>query len=143
MTVATLAAALLRVIEGVKLKAYQDPGGIWTIGFGRAHDVKEGDTCTMEQAEQWLAEDSAALFKLVEGRPLLEAAALLSFGYNCRQGRLASELMILRADGSDDLPYRIRNGPQRDRKGNLLPGLVARRNLEACLIETSREMEGK
>lgn len=30
----------------------------WTIGYGRAHDVKEGDTCTLDQAKQWLQEDT-------------------------------------------------------------------------------------
>lgn len=33
--------------------------GIWTIGWGHTKGVKEGDTCTRAQAEQWLREDIA------------------------------------------------------------------------------------
>lgn len=33
--------------------------GIWTIGYGHTHGVKEGDTCTMDQALLWLQQDAA------------------------------------------------------------------------------------
>ena len=44
--------------EGVKLTAYQDIAGIWTIGFGTTiypdgTRVKQGDTCTIEQAYEY------------------------------------------------------------------------------------------
>lgn len=29
----------------------------WTIGYGHTDGVKEGDTCTMDQAKAWLQED--------------------------------------------------------------------------------------
>lgn len=31
--------------------------GIWTIGYGHTAGVKEGDTCTMDQALTWLISD--------------------------------------------------------------------------------------
>jgi lysozyme len=44
--------------EGLRLVAYQDVGGIWTIGYGHTgKDVREGMTCTQEQAEHWLLQD--------------------------------------------------------------------------------------
>lgn len=48
--------------EGCVLKAYPDPGTgkePWTIGYGHTLGVKEGDTCTKEQAAAWLRDDIA------------------------------------------------------------------------------------
>ena len=48
--------------EGCVLKAYPDPGTggePYTIGFGHTGGVKPGDTCTKEQAAEWLRDDVA------------------------------------------------------------------------------------
>lgn len=44
--------------EGDSLVAYQDGGGVWTIGRGHTRGVKPGDTCTAEQSRAWLTEDA-------------------------------------------------------------------------------------
>ncbi len=49
--------ALTESFEGCRLTAYQDSVGVWTIGYGHTRGIKRGDTCTQEQAEQWLSED--------------------------------------------------------------------------------------
>lgn len=138
MTVAELAAKMIQVFEGCKLKAYWDKDGrVWTIGFGHTRGVKEGDTCTLEQATTWLAQDCAPLISLVEGRPLIEAAALVSFGYNCGVGALRQVIGgAIQIKGGQF----IKNGSPfgETSGGNQLPGLVARRALEASLIEASR-----
>lgn len=139
MTTATLAAKLIRSFEGCRLTAYWDPTGkVWTIGFGHTKKVTNGDKITIDQAEAFLAEDAAALVNLVKDRPMIEAAALVSFGYNCGIGALLSVLggRIRIENGSfvgqAGLPYGETSAGQR------LPGLVARRALEAALIEASR-----
>lgn len=44
--------------EGCKYVAYKPfPTDPWTLGYGHTKGVKEGATCTEEQAEAWLAED--------------------------------------------------------------------------------------
>ena len=44
----------LKISEGLRLKAYQDSVGIWTVGYGRnLQELK----VTPEQAEEWLLED--------------------------------------------------------------------------------------
>lgn len=48
---------LTEQFESVRLAAYQDQGGRWTLGYGHTAGVQEGDTCTQAQAEAWLAED--------------------------------------------------------------------------------------
>ncbi len=47
----------LKKHEGLRLKAYLDTVGVWTIGYGHTLGVDEGLTCTPEQAESWLIED--------------------------------------------------------------------------------------
>jgi lysozyme len=137
MTALDIAARLIRVFEGCRLRAYQDSGRVWTIGFGHT-GVKPGDSCTLDQARQWLAEDLAPLTSLVAGRSHLEAGTLLSFGYNC---------------GADDLERVVKGAltPTPDgfvtpdgklfgrvAGGKVVTGLDARRRLEACLILESR-----
>jgi lysozyme len=41
------------------LVAYQDKGGVWTIGYGRTKNVSTGDRCSPEQAEAWLYQDAS------------------------------------------------------------------------------------
>lgn len=50
--------------EGCRLKAYQDLGGVWTIGFGHTLNVCEGMTITLAQAYKFLEDDlnTAAYF---------------------------------------------------------------------------------
>src|ERR1700760_2270015 len=83
-----LGTAFLAVVEGDRLKAYQDSGGIWTDGVGHTKDVKPGEVLTRETSLENLAADQAPLLALLEGRPLLEGLAYLSFGFNCGLGAL-------------------------------------------------------
>lgn len=51
---------MTKYFEGCFLKAYQDSVGVWTIAWGAIKwpdgtSVKEGDTCTQEQADEMLA----------------------------------------------------------------------------------------
>jgi lysozyme len=78
---------------GLYLKAYQDSGGVWTIGWGSTYDfdkqrkVLPGDKITQAQAQKWLemetSKDATEIKKLV--KPYLnsnELNALISFVYN-------------------------------------------------------------
>lgn len=51
---------LIKKWEGFRSQAYKCQAGVFTIGIGttiypNGQRVKAGDTCTMAQAEQWLA----------------------------------------------------------------------------------------
>lgn len=61
--------AALKKDEGLRLKAYPDPlsprartgkgsGAPWTIGYGRARGIHEGQIITEATAEAWLIEDA-------------------------------------------------------------------------------------
>lgn len=130
MTVATLATRLIQTFEGIRLIAYWDrTGHVWTIGYGHTKDVTGSMIITQAQADAFLIEDCAPLLLMVAGRPTLEAAALVSFGFNCGAGALANVLsgrIVLENYGLTS-------------HGVRLPGLVARRALEAALIAVSKE----
>ena len=78
--------------EALRLKAYQDSKGVWTIGWGHTKNVHPGDVITREQAEQFIRDDFAWVertlnFDLVTGRdkPLVtqnEFDALCSLVFN-------------------------------------------------------------
>jgi GH24 family phage-related lysozyme (muramidase) len=69
MAISQYARALLKVLEGRRLKAYPDPatgGEPWTNGYGHTGGVKAGETIDDAQAEAWLDEDIAAAEAIVD-----------------------------------------------------------------------------
>lgn len=96
--------ALIKKWEGCKLKAYKDGGGVWTIGYGTTFypdgsKVKEGDTCIMEQAEQWLQiHCNNLVFEILhEVKSTLkenQLAALVCFVYNIGMGAFKKSTML-------------------------------------------------
>jgi lysozyme len=48
---------LLKKFEGVRLRAYQDVAGIWTIGYGHTRGVKPNSAISKETAEGFLSDD--------------------------------------------------------------------------------------
>lgn len=129
VTIAELAAKLLTMIEGKKLFVYADSRGIPTAGIGHTGtDVPPlGTPVSPEQVQSWFEQDQAPLLELVKDKPVLEGAALVSFGFNCGIGALGRVMA-----GAANLGEFIYAGKQ--------PILKPRRELEAALIQLSREM---
>ena len=57
MTASPVGIALVKSFESCRLVAYQDTGGVWTIGWGHTQGVKAGDTWTQAEADSWLTVD--------------------------------------------------------------------------------------
>ena len=125
-----LAASLTAAFEGLRLKAYQDSGGVWTIGIGHTKNVQPNDVITVDKAYELFAEDQAPILELVKDKPVLEAAALADFGFNCGVGALKKVL-----SGADTISNPIHCT---DKHGNVLSGLANRRKLEQLLIDISQ-----
>ena len=98
---------------GLYLKAYQDSGGVWTIGWGSTFDfdkqrkVLPGDTITQVQAQKWLemetSQNATDIKKLVTV-PLNnnQLNALISLVYNIGIGAFkTSTLLKLLNAGTD------------------------------------------
>lgn len=91
--------ALTESFEGVRLTAYQDSGGVWTIGYGHTQGVKEGDTCTPLLAETYLLLDVHTAVNTVNEAvvgPLTqpEFDALVDFVFNCGAGNFLSSTLL-------------------------------------------------
>ncbi len=136
--------ALIRDFEGFESKAYKDTGGVWTIGYGTikypdGRSVKQGDTCTREQAEQWLKSDcrwvDACLDKYVKATiSQNQFDALASFVYNIGESQFRSSTLLAKLNAGD---YKVA-AANFDRwiydNGKIITGLVNRRAQEKALF---------
>jgi len=136
--------SIIRKYEGMKLKAYKCPAGVWTIGFGATFyengtKVKEGDVITRDRADKLLFFMAQKFLAAI--RPMITAkltanqeSALLSFAYNVgtdafRRSTLLRKVNANPADPTirQELAKWIKAG------GAVLPGLQRRRAEEADL----------
>jgi lysozyme len=90
----------------LRTSAYQDGGGVWTIGYGHTRGVTEGMTCTSDQAAQWLQNDVAAAVVCV--LHMVDVAisqaqfdALVSFVFNVGAGNFASSTLLRKLNAKD------------------------------------------
>ena len=122
--------------EGLRLDAYQDSVGVWTIGVGHTKGVHGGLTITQEDAENLLREDlkdaeNAVNFQVKVPLAQGQFDALVSFVFNLGAGALASST-LLRLLNSGDYDGAREQFKRWDKAGGVeLPGLLARRNAEA------------
>jgi len=86
--------------EGLRLEAYQDQGGVWTIGYGHTGpDVAQGLVCDKPQADTWLANDmlyaATAVNRLVTVElTQSEFDALVDFAFNVGVGAFAKSTLL-------------------------------------------------
>lgn len=134
----------IKAHEGLRLKAYQDAAGVWTIGYGHTYNVKMGDRITEEQAERLLISDLIVAeteinrygFDLTQN----QFDALVSFVYNVGAGNFRSSTLLKRIKENPNHPD-IQNQFKRwiYAGGRVLPGLVKRREEEAKLYFNGKD----
>lgn len=61
---------MIRGFEGLVLQSYKCPAGVWTIGYGHTHNVKQGQKINVELANSFLLEDLEPIEKLIESLEL-------------------------------------------------------------------------
>ena len=156
-TVSQKGIDIIKYYEGCYLTAYQDTGGVWTIGYGTTNydtditglTIKKGVKITQKQAEDFLTKTiNKSVCKYVNNKnfvPIIESLnqnqfdALVSFTYNCGCGNL-KKLCAGRtaAQISEHFGDYIK-----DAKGNVLNGLIKRRNTERELFNTEETITVK
>ena len=131
---------------GLYLKAYQDSGAVWTIGWGSIYDfdkqraVQKGDVITQAQAQKWLemetsqnAIDLKNLIKVPINNNQLNA--LISLVYNIGiNGFKASTMLKLLNSGADKQTVALQFDRWIYDNGVINKGLVNRRNAEKKLF---------
>lgn len=92
--------ALIAKFEGLRLTAYQDMVGVWTIGYGHTGpDVKPGLVISQQQAAQLLINDLARFNNGVNALVTVKINqnqfdALVSFSYNLGLGSLQQSTLL-------------------------------------------------
>lgn len=126
--------------EGLLLRAYQDSGGIWTIGYGHTSGVYPGQVCSKAQALRWLTEDLREAAKAVDRyvtrrMSFRQRIAWISFAFNVGAGGLASSTALrLFNSGSTRAAAASLLNWVHDANGTVLTGLVRRRKAEGWLL---------
>ena len=138
---------LIKSHEGLRTTAYQDPVGVWTIGYGHTGTAKPGQKITEAQAEQLLRQDVGwaqdAVRKNVKV-PLTQGQfdALVSFTFNLGAGALGRSTLLKKLNAGDYAGAQAEFGKFVHAGGRVLPGLVRRRNEEAQMFGNQRPQGG-
>lgn len=127
--------------EGLRLEAYQDSVGVWTIGYGHTDDdVFPGMTITEDEADQILMEDVDRFEEFVNDAvtvPLTQWQfdALVSFCFNLGQGNLGGSTLLRVLNGGDYKTAAQEFNEWIYAGGKKLRGLVRRRKAESLMFQ--------
>lgn len=136
--------ALIKRFEGLRLQAYQDSVGVWTIGYGwtqpvAGRKVGAGMAIDAATAERLLicgvAQFEQGVERLVTA-PITQGQfdALVSFAYNLGLRALENSTLLRRLNAGDRLGAADQFGRWVNAGGVRLDGLVARRAAERALF---------
>lgn len=143
MKTSNLGINLVCGFEGLRLKAYDDGVGVWTIGYGttviNGVKVKKGDTCTAEQAKSYMAQDLKKFESAVNTAvkvPLNQNQfdALVSLTYNIGNGAFKSSTLLKKLNAKDYKGAAAEFPKWNKAGGRVLAGLVKRRKAEMELF---------
>ncbi len=129
---------LVKHFEGFESAAYLCPANVWTIGYGRTKNVREGDVITEIRAERDLLEELEEFGEQVLSVVDVELNqnefdALTSWTYNLGVGNLRSSTLLkkLNAGDKNSVPSEMLRWNKAN--GKVLNGLTRRRQAEADL----------
>lgn len=144
MRISKAGLEIIKRSEGLRLRAYPDPGSRdgtpWTIGYGHTRGVKKGDRITKARAEALLRQDVKWAEDEINRIPVdltqNQFDALVSFVFNVGVGqfRRSSVYKAVKAGRHDQVPSRLNLWIKND--GKVLRGLVNRRAEEGRLYAT-------
>lgn len=132
--------ALIQAFEEFRAKAYlPTPDDVWTIGWGHTEGVKEGDTCTLADADRWLRADCHNAERAVNWRVRValtqnEFDALVSLAFNIGGDAFARSTLLKRLNEGEKAAAAEQFLVWNKQKGKVLNGLVRRRAKERELF---------
>lgn len=91
---------LIKTFEGCKLKAYQDQGGVWTIGYGWAQNVHPNDVWEQGHADYMLIkaldqfEHAVTAGIGISKTTNNQFSAMVSLAYNVGQGNFVKSSLL-------------------------------------------------
>ena len=144
MSVSNKGVDLICEFEGKRLAAYDDGVGVWTIGFGTIKypngvRVKKGDTCTLDQAKEYMRHDLIEFEHTVNSSvkvPLNQNQfdALVSLAYNIGSNAFKSSTLVKKLNTGDYQGAADQFNVWINAGGKRMQGLVSRRDREKLLF---------
>ena len=144
-TVSTAGINLICSFEGLRLNAYDDGVGVWTIGFGttiypNGIKVKQGDTCTEAQAKAYMAHDLKKFESAVNSAVTMsinqnQFDALVSLAYNIGTNAFKNSTLVKKLNAGDIRGAAAQFDVWNKGGGKVMQGLVNRRAVERKLFE--------
>jgi lysozyme len=132
--------ALTKEFEGLRLTAYQDVGGVWTIGCGHTGaGVEPGLTITETEAETYLRldmQEAVACVNLLVSSELSQNQfdALVDFCFNVGSGSFARSTLRKLLNAGQWMSAAAQFAQWANVGGKPSPGLARRRLAEAKLF---------
>lgn len=140
MTVDSAGVDLIGQFEGLRLNAYDDGVGVWTIGWGttvypNGQKVKKCDKITLDQAKQYKAHDLVKFEKAVNDAVKVslnqnQFNALVSLAYNIGVSAFTNSTLLKRLNEGDYKAAADQFLVWVNAGGKRMQGLVNRRNKE-------------
>ncbi|MGL6034947.1 MAG: lysozyme [Acinetobacter johnsonii] len=143
MKISTNGIDLICSFEGLRLKAYDDGVGVWTIGYGttviNGTKVKKGDTCTVEQAKSYMAQDlkkfESAVNQVKVPLNQNQYDALVSLAYNIGVSAFLNSTLLKKLNAKDYKGAAEQFDRWNRAGGKVMRGLTNRRAKERKLFE--------
>lgn len=138
-TIPFQAIELIKKFEGLRLDAYQDSVGVWTIGYGHTAGVDAHTHISAADAERLLVKDltsaASAIDKFVTV-PLSynEFSALLSFVFNLGIRSLQHSTLLTKLNAGDRKGTAEEFNRWNHAGGKVMAGLTTRRKAEHDLF---------
>ena len=140
MNISDTGLSLIKSFEQLRLVAYKPtPEDVWTLGYGHTSNVGEGDTCTEEQALNWLREDCGWVESCINKNvkiPLVqnEFDALCSLVFNIGCTAFANSTLLKLLNNADYEGASLQFLRWDKQAGKELAGLTRRREAEKELF---------
>lgn len=139
------ALAIIKEFEGLYLKAYKDPVGIPTIGWGTirypdGRKVQMGDQISLDEAQHYLEHEVMGFVDAVHHMVTREVSnnafcALVSFCYNLGSGSLGKSTLLKKLNAGNPMgEVALEFGKWINAGGKPLKGLIRRRAAEKALF---------
>lgn len=131
---------LTKQFESCRLVAYDDLGGIPTIGWGHTYNVHLGMTCTQMDADLWLTEDYESAVNAVNGLVTValtqgEFDALCDFVFNLGSSNFAHSTLLRLLNSGNYAEAAMEFDKWDHVAGKVCQGLLRRRKAEEKLFD--------
>lgn len=136
MTTSQAGRDLIKKYEGLRLKAYKCPAGVWTVGYGHTRGVTSSTEISQSMADLFLLDDIRPLERYINKLGINfrqgQFDALVSFLFNLGEGNFNKSTLkkkILAGGNDEDIAAEFKKWNKAG--GKVLDGLTKRREEEA------------